>query len=73
VGVSRDSVESHKKFKSQFGFPFMLLSDEDSKLRDAFGVSKRSTFVIDAEGTILSVWPKVDVDGHAAEVLASLP
>ncbi len=86
VGVSRDSVESHRKFKEKFGFPFMLLADTESKLCDAFGVIveknmygkiskgvQRSTFVIDPKGTIVHVWPKVKVDGHAEEVLASLP
>jgi thioredoxin-dependent peroxiredoxin len=85
VGVSRDSVESHQDFKAQYGFPFTLLADRDSKLCDAFGVIveknvdgrltkgvQRSTFVIDANGTIVNVWPKVVVEGHAAEVLASL-
>jgi len=86
VGVSRDSVESHRKFKEKFDFPFRLLADTESKLCDAFGVIveknmygkksmgvARSTFLIDPKGTIVKVWPKVKVDGHAAEVLSSLP
>jgi thioredoxin-dependent peroxiredoxin len=86
VGVSRDSAESHRKFKTKFSIPFTLIADVDSKLCDAFGTiveknmygkkSKgiaRSTFLIDAKGTIVKVWPKVNVDGHAEEVLASLP
>ena len=86
VGVSRDSVESHRKFKEKFDFPFMLLADTESKLCNSFGVIveknmygkksmgvQRSTFLIDAQGTIVKAWPKVKVDGHAAEVLASLP
>ncbi len=86
MGVSRDSVESHEKFKKKFGFPFMLLADTDSTLCDAMGVIveknmygkmtkgvARSTFVIDPNGKIVKVWPKVKVDGHAEEVLASLP
>lgn len=86
VGVSRDSVESHRKFKEKFDFPFTLLADSDSKLCDAFGViveknmygrvSKgvaRSTFLIDSTGEIVKAWPKVKVEGHAAEVLSSLP
>lgn len=85
VGVSRDSVESHQRFKEKFSIPFALLADTDSKLCDAFGViveknmygkkSKgvaRATFLIDADGTITRVWPKVNVDEHADEVLASL-
>lgn len=86
MGVSRDSVESHQKFKKKFGFPFMLLADTDSALCDAMGVIveknmygkmtkgvARSTFLIDSKGTIVKVWPKVKVDGHGEEVLASLP
>ena len=72
VGVSRDSVESHQRFKQKFSIPFPLLADTDSKLYkalgvNAFDVSRRS------EGTILKVWPKVNVNEHAEEVLASLP
>ncbi len=86
VGVSRDSAESHQKFKAKYAIPFTLLADTDSKLCDAFGVIvdknmygkktkgvARATFLIDAGGTIVKVWPKVNVDEHAEEVLASLP
>jgi thioredoxin-dependent peroxiredoxin len=86
VGVSRDSAVSHQKFKEKFGIPFMLLADTDSKLCDAFGVIveknmygkksmgvQRATFLIDGNGVIVKVWPKVKVDDHADEVLASLP
>jgi peroxiredoxin Q/BCP len=85
VGVSRDSVESHQRFKKKYSIPFALLADTESKLCDAFGViveknlygkkSKgiaRSTFLIDAAGKIVRVWPKVNVDEHADEVLAAL-
>jgi peroxiredoxin Q/BCP len=83
--VSRDSVASHQKFKAKFEIPFKLLADTDSKLCDAFGVISdktmygkllkgvtRSTFLIDPSGTIVKVWPKVKVEGHAEEVLASI-
>ena len=73
VGVSRDSVESHQRFKKKFSIPFPLLADTDSKLYRAFGVNGRSTFLIDREGKIVRVWPKVNVSEHAEEVLASLP
>lgn len=86
MGVSRDSVESHQKFKAKFGFPFAMLADTESRLCDAFGVIveknmygkktkgvQRSTFLIAPSGEIERVWPKVTVDGHAQEVLASLP
>lgn len=82
AGVSRDSVASHQRFKKKYSLTFPLLSDPDSKLCDAFGVIvdkqnygktykgiQRSTFVIDATGTIVKVWPKVNADGHAQEVL----
>ncbi|MFZ0682280.1 MAG: peroxiredoxin [Candidatus Cybelea sp.] len=85
VGVSRDSAESHRRFKEKFSIPFELLADTESKLCDAFGViveknmygkkSKgiaRSTFLIDGSGKIVRVWPRVNVDEHADEVLASL-
>jgi thioredoxin-dependent peroxiredoxin len=73
VGVSRDSVESHQRFKQKYGIPFALLADTDSQLYKALGVNGRSTFLIDAEGKIVKVWPKVDVKVHAQEVLESLP
>jgi len=85
VGVSRDSVASHQKFKAKYDLPFTLLADTDQALCDAFDVIGeknmygkkvkgviRSTFLVDATGKILKVWPKVKVDGHAAEVLASI-
>jgi thioredoxin-dependent peroxiredoxin len=73
VGVSRDSAASHQKFKTKYKIPFVLLADTDSKLYDALGVNARTTFLIDGQGTIIKVWPKVKVDNHADEVLASLP
>ena len=86
VGVSRDTPASHEKFRAKYGIPFTLLSDTDSKLCDAFGVIveknmygkksmgvARATFLIDEKGVIVKVWPKVKVDDHADEVLASLP
>lgn len=82
VGVSRDSVASHNKFKKKFKLPFPLASDEDGKVCQAYGVwaeksmygkkymgIERATFLIDAKGVIRNVWRKVKVDGHADEVL----
>lgn len=82
VGISRDSVASHDKFKKKFKLPFPLASDEDSKVTEAYGVwveksmygkkymgIERATFLIDAKGVIREVWHKVKVDGHADEVL----
>lgn len=85
VGVSRDSVDSHQKFKVKHGIPFPLLADVESQLCNAFGVIveknmygkksmgvQRATFLIDASGRIAHVWPKVSVDGHAEDVLSKL-
>ena len=84
VGVSRDATASQKKFKDKYGLPFHLLADVDSAICDAFGVIveknmygkksrgiQRSTFLVD-NGKVVRVWPKVSVEGHAAEVLSSL-
>ncbi|MGC1381830.1 MAG: peroxiredoxin [Candidatus Baltobacteraceae bacterium] len=73
VGVSRDSVDSHQRFKKKFSIPFMLLADTESKLYQALGVNARSTFLFDEHGKIVKIWPKVNVNEHAEEVLASLP
>ncbi len=85
VGVSRDTPESHQKFKEKYKIPFTLLADTESKLCDAFGVIveknmygkkskgiQRSTFLIDGKGVIVKAWPKVTVDEHAEDVLESL-
>ncbi|MBM4221185.1 MAG: peroxiredoxin [Gammaproteobacteria bacterium] len=85
LGVSRDSLASHEKFKAKFEFPFDLLSDGDEQLcrlfdvireknmygKKVFGI-ERSTFLIDAEGKLQREWRKVSVDGHAAEVLEAI-
>ena len=83
VGVSTDSVQSHRKFAEKFDLPFPLLSDEGKDLVQKYGVWKeksmygkkymgieRTTFVIDEKGTITHVFPKVKVDGHIDEVLS---
>ena len=85
VGLSKDGVKSHDKFKAKYGFPFTLLADEDSKLIDALGswVEKsmygkkymgtdRSTFLVDGDGVIRKVWRKVKVPGHVDEVLSAV-
>jgi len=81
-GVSRDSIKSHENFKAKMNFPFDLLSDPDEALCVLFGVMKmknmygrqvrgieRSTFVIDARGSVRRQWRGVKVPGHAQEVL----
>jgi len=85
LGVSRDTVASHEKFKAKFGFPFELLADADEKLCNQFDVIKqknmygkkvrgieRSTFLIDADGVLRQEWRKVKVEGHVSEVLAAV-
>ena len=82
LGVSRDSVASHEKFKAKQAFPFDLLSDPEEKLCKQFDVIKektlygrkfmgieRSTFLIDENGKLRKEWRKVRVKGHADEVL----
>jgi thioredoxin-dependent peroxiredoxin len=85
VGVSADSIESHEKFKKKYSLPFMLLSDPDKKMLSAYGVwveksmygrkymgVERTTMIIDADGKISNIFPKVKVDGHIDEVLEIL-
>ena len=82
LGVSRDTVKSHEKFKEAQCFPFELLSDTDEKLCALFDVIKeknmygkkvmgieRSTFLIDEEGVLRQEWRKVKIEGHSDEVL----
>jgi peroxiredoxin Q/BCP len=84
VGISADSIASHRKFCDKHGFEFELLADEDHAVCELYGVFKekslygkkfmgieRSTFLIDAKGVLQREWRKVKVNGHAAEVLAA--
>ena len=85
VGVSPDSVDSHKKFAKKFNLNFPLLSDENKSMLEAYGVWKqksmygrtymgveRTTFIIDADGKIDEIFSKVKVDNHLEEVLDEL-
>jgi len=85
IGVSPDSVESHKKFKKKYELPFQLLADEKHELADAFGVWKeksmygrkfmgieRTTVIVDADGRVARIFPRVSVPGHVAEVEEAL-
>lgn len=82
IGVSKDSLKSHDKFMAKYNLPFELLSDEDLKLMELFGVWKektmygktflgvnRSTFLIDEKGVIVKAWRNVKVSSHVADVL----
>jgi peroxiredoxin Q/BCP len=85
LGVSRDSVESHCKFIDKYGLNFPLLSDPDGKVLRAYGAWGeknmygkktegviRTTVIIDGEGKVEKVYPRVKVDGHVDKVLAAL-
>ncbi|MGI8968533.1 MAG: thioredoxin-dependent thiol peroxidase [Chloroflexota bacterium] len=85
VGVSPDGVASHDRFAAKYNLPFALVADTEHEVADAYGVwqqksmygnkymsVQRSTFVIDENGTLTAIWPKVKPEGHANEVLATL-
>lgn len=85
LGVSADSVASHQRFKAKHSLDFPLLSDATKEVARAYGVwterslygrtfmgIERTTFLIDEEGRIAHVFPRVKVNGHVAEVLAAL-
>lgn len=79
IGISSDSVQSHVRFKSKFNLPFILLSDNDKKLRKLFGVANnflvlpgRETFVVDANGTILMVFNSMSAKIHIIKALEIL-
>ncbi|SFL23462.1 peroxiredoxin [Methylorubrum salsuginis] len=82
IGVSPDSVKSHDKFRAKYGLTFPLASDEAKSMLEAYGVwveksmygrkymgVERTTLLIDRDGNIAKVWPKVKVPGHVEEVL----
>ncbi len=85
IGVSKDSIKSHNKFKDKYDLNFLLLSDEDCKVLEKYGVWQeksmygrkymgvvRSTFIIDENGKIKKIFSKVKVPGHVDEVLENL-
>lgn len=85
LGVSRDSHESHHTFKSLFSLPFLLLSDKTGEISTAYGTwiekntfgkkyfgMARATFLIDEDGKIQKIWPKVAVLGHVQKVLQEI-
>ncbi len=85
IGVSPDSIKSHKKFSEKYKLKFDLLADEDKKVVEKYGVWKeksmygrkymgveRTTFIIDKKGKIKTIFNKVKVDGHDKEVLQAL-
>ncbi|HKS89380.1 MAG TPA: thioredoxin-dependent thiol peroxidase [Stellaceae bacterium] len=85
IGVSRDSVSSHDKFKKKHALPFTLAADETGEVTERYGVwveksmygrkymgIDRSTFLIDKDGVVRGAWHKVKVPGHVAEVLKAV-
>jgi len=84
IGISADSVNSHDKFKKKYDLAFPLVSDEDKTALEAYGVwveksmygkkymgIERTTVLIDKDGIVKAIWPKVKVPGHVEEVLAA--
>ena len=80
-GVSPDSVKSHQKFRQKYDLPYRLLVDEEHRLADQYGIWQekknygvtymgvvRTTVIIDREGRIAKIFPKVKVEGHVSEV-----
>jgi peroxiredoxin Q/BCP len=85
IGISKDSVASHKKFAEKYDLPFILLADPELQAIQAYGVWQekklygkismgvvRTTFIIDEKGMIEKIMPKVKPDTNAAEILAAL-
>ena len=85
LGVSKDSTKSHLSFISKYNLPFVLLSDGEGKVCELYGVWKtkkmygreymgieRTTFLINKEGNIMKIFPKVKVEGHVEEIMEQL-
>ena len=85
IGVSKDSVQSHEKFRKKYGLKLRLGSDPEKKTAEDFGVwvqkklyghsymgMDRATFLVDEKGIIRQIWRKVKVPGHAEAVLAAM-
>ncbi|HET7594271.1 MAG TPA: peroxiredoxin, partial [Stellaceae bacterium] len=84
IGISKDSIASHDKFKKKYELPFTLASDTEGKVCESYGVwveksmygrkymgIERATFLIDEKGVVQGVWHKVKVPGHVDAVLAA--
>lgn len=79
MGVSADKPEVQQRFIDKFGLTFPMISDTSKTVIDAYGArevlgvaAKRKTFLIDPDGRIAHVWPKVKVEGHADDVVATI-
>lgn len=84
-GVSKDDLKSHEKFTEKFELPFVLISDNDGSICDAFGTwvekknygktymgIERATYLVNDKGVITHIWRNVKANGHAEEVLETL-
>ncbi len=85
IGVSKDPMKPIEKFAAKYNLAFPLASDAETQVAEAYGVwvekamygkkymgMERTTFLVDAQGVIAKIWPKVKVEGHAAAVLAAI-
>ncbi len=79
LGVSLDSIQSHDRFTKKYELPFPLISDKEKRIAKAYGVLKdtglstnRVTFIIDKNGKVAKIFPKVDASKHTEEVVAAL-
>ena len=85
IGVSKDKMKPIEKFAEKFGLSFPLASDHETQVAEAYGVwveksmygkkymgLERATFLVDATGKIARIWPKVKIEGHAADVSAAI-
>jgi thioredoxin-dependent peroxiredoxin len=85
LGISRDDPAAQRKFKEKYALPFPLLSDPDAKVQKAWGAwgeknmygkktegTIRTTIIVGPDGKVERIFPKVKVDGHAADVLGAL-
>lgn len=79
IGVSTQSIESHKRFVANNELPFPLIADAGGKIAGAYGVLKengktaeRATFLIDRKGKVRRVWPKVSITGHTDEIVSAI-
>ncbi len=79
VGISADKPEVQQRFIDKFGLTFPMISDTEKRIIDAYGAravlgvaATRSTFLIGPDGRIAHVWPKVKLEGHAADVVAKI-
>jgi peroxiredoxin Q/BCP len=85
LGVSKDDVDSHERFAKKYGLPFTLLSDADGDVSERYGVWKdrklygrasrgieRTTFLVDKQGVVRRIFPRVKVEGHVDEIAAAV-